>query len=136
MKRVCLPSRYSVRAIIAASLRRGEATLQRTASQLGLSARSLQRRLAETGTTYTELIAEVRLDTACHLLVESDAPIADIAARLGFAGASSFNRTFVRLMRIQPGAYRRQQSARHSDIRYQGRNARRERRRHLPISSK
>jgi AraC-like DNA-binding protein len=46
-----------------------------------------------------------------NLLVESDYRIVDIAKRLGFADASSFNRTFQRLMKIQPGAYRKQQSA-------------------------
>ena len=54
------------------------------------------------GTSYSELVAEVRIDTACHLLAESDERIVDIAALLGFAGASSFSRTFVRLMKIQP----------------------------------
>jgi transcriptional regulator GlxA family with amidase domain len=62
------------------------------------------------GTSYSALVAEVRLDTACHLLVESDERIADIAVRLGFSNASSFSRTFGRLMEIPPGAYRRQQS--------------------------
>lgn len=111
MKRVYTPSQHSVRAAIAASLQHGDATLLRTARQLGISARSLQRRLAEMGTSYSELVAEVRLDTACHLLVGSDERIADIAARLGFAGTSSFSRTFMRLMKIQPAVYRRQQSA-------------------------
>ena len=118
MKRVCTPSRYAVRAAIAASLRHGEASVMRTARQLGISVRSLQRRLAEMGTSYSELVAEVRLDTACHLLLDSDKRIADIAARLGFAGASSFSRTFMRLMKIQPAAYRRQQSAHKSGTRY------------------
>ncbi|WP_131867225.1 MULTISPECIES: helix-turn-helix transcriptional regulator [unclassified Bradyrhizobium] len=112
MKRVSTPSRYAVRAAIAASLRQDRAVLPQTAHRLGISARSLQRRLAEMGTTYAELVAEVRLDTACHLLAESDENIADIAARLGFAGASSFSRNFARLMKIQPIAYRRQQSNR------------------------
>jgi len=111
MKRTGTPSRYTIRAVIAVSLRNGQATVHRTARQLGISSRSLQRRLAEFGTSYSELLAEVRLDTACYLLVESDHRIADIAARLGFAGTSSFSRTFRRLMKIQPGAYRKQQSA-------------------------
>lgn len=72
MKPVRLPSRYSVRAAIEASLRDGDASLQRIARQLGISSRSLQRYLAETGTSYSELVAEVRLDTACHLLVQSN----------------------------------------------------------------
>jgi AraC-like DNA-binding protein len=118
MKRVCTPSRYAVRAAIAASLRRDGAMLPQTARRLGISARSLQRRLADMGTTYAELVAEVRLDTACHLLAESDENIADIAARLGFAGASSFSRSFVRLMKIQPIVYRRQQSAQKSGTKY------------------
>ncbi|OSI23403.1 MULTISPECIES: helix-turn-helix domain-containing protein [Bradyrhizobium] len=114
MKRVWTPSRYAVRGAIAASLRESGSTLPHTARRLGISTRSLQRRLAEMGTNYAELVAEVRLDTACHLLVESDERIADIAARLGFAGASSFSRSFVRWMKIQPVAYRRQQSAQRS----------------------
>lgn len=112
MKRVCTPSLYAVRAAIVASLRQGGATLPRAARQLGISARSLQRRIAEMGTSYSELVAEVRIDTACHLLAETDERVADIAARLGFAAPSSFSRTFVRLMQIRPAVYRRQQSAR------------------------
>ena len=108
MKPVRLPSRYSVRAAIAASLRDGDASLRRIARQLGISSRSLQRHLAGTGTSYSELVAEVRLDTACHLLVQSNESISDIALRLGYAGASSFSRIFMRLMKIQPVAYRRQ----------------------------
>lgn len=118
MKRVFTPSRCAVRAVIAASLRQGGATLPRAARQLGISTRSLQRRIAAMGTSYSELVAEVRIETACHLLAESDERLADIAARLGFAGASSFSRTFVRLMKIQPTVYRRQQSAQTSSMRY------------------
>jgi transcriptional regulator GlxA family with amidase domain len=67
------------------------------------------------GTSYSELVAEVRLDTACELLVQSDERICDIAVRLGFSSASSFNRTFTRLMKIQPGAYRRLQCEQQSE---------------------
>jgi AraC-like DNA-binding protein len=111
MKRIRTPSQYAIRAAIGVSLGSGHATVHRTARAFGISSRSLQRRLAEFGTSYSELLAEVRLDTACDLLVESDHRIADIAAQLGFAGTSSFSRTFQRLMKIQPGAYRKLQSA-------------------------
>jgi AraC-like DNA-binding protein len=109
MKPGRMPSRYAVRAAIAASLRQGGASLQHTANQLGVSARSLQRHLGEMGTSYRDMVAEVRLDAACRLLVESNAQILDIALCLGYAGASSFSRTFMRLMKIQPIIYRRQQ---------------------------
>jgi AraC-like DNA-binding protein len=110
MKFVRLPSQYAVRAAIAESLRHGDVSLQRTARQLGVSPRSLQRHLAEMGTSYSEMVVEVRLDMACHLLLESNERISDIALRLGYAGASSFSRIFMRLMKIQPIIYRRQQA--------------------------
>jgi transcriptional regulator GlxA family with amidase domain len=62
------------------------------------------------GTSYSEMVAEVRLDTACHLLVASNERISEIALRLGYAGGSSFSRTFMRLMKIRPVIYRRQQT--------------------------
>ncbi len=107
--RVRFPSQDAVRAAIAASLRHGGESLQHTASQLGVSCRSLQRHLAEAGTSYSKMVGEVRLDTACHLLAESNERLSDIALRLGYAGPSGFSRAFMRLMQIQPVVYRRQQ---------------------------
>ena len=115
MKPVQIPSRYSVRAAIAASLCHGDAALQRTAIQLGMSPRSLQRHLAAMGTSYSDMVAEVRLDTACHLLLESNERISEIALRLGYAGTSSFSRVFMRLTKIQPVIYRRQRAVQGND---------------------
>lgn len=110
MKPVYAPSLYSVRAAIAVSLCHGDTTLQRTARQLGISQRSLQRRLAELGTSYSDMVAQVRLDTACHLLLESNERISAIALRLGYSGPSSFSRVFMRLTKMQPVIYRRQRA--------------------------
>lgn len=115
MKPVHIPSRYSVRAAIAASLRHGDAALQRTAFQLGMSPRSLQRHLSAMGTSYSDMVAEVRLDTACYLLLESNKRISEIALRLGYAGTSSFSRVFMRLTEIQPVIYRRQRTVQEND---------------------
>lgn len=115
MKPVHIPSRYSVRAAIAASLFHGDAALQHTALQLGMSPRSLQRHLAGMGTSYSDMVAEVRLDTACHLLLESNERISEIALRLGYAGTSSFSRVFMRLTKIQPVTYRRQRAVQRND---------------------
>lgn len=112
MKSVPIPSRHSVRAIVYALLREGDSSLPHTARRLGLSARSLQRHLTGMGTSYSEIVAEVRLDMAGRLLVDSDQSISSIAYRLGYAGPSSFSRTFMRLMKVQPIVYRRQQIAR------------------------
>ena len=111
MKLVHLPDRYAVRAAIAVSLPYNGASLRETASRLGVSARSLQRHLARMGTSHREMLAEVRLDAACRLLAGSDERISRIALRLGYAGASSFSRTFMRMMKVQPAIYRRRHRA-------------------------
>ena len=104
-------SRYSVRAAIYALLRQDDASVRCTARRLGVSVRSLQRHLAEMGTSYGELVDEVRLETACRLLAESDERVSDIAMRLGYTGPSSFSRSFARLMKMSPTAYRQRQTA-------------------------
>lgn len=111
MKTVPVASPKAVRATIAILLQDGDASLQNTARRLGISPRSLQRQLTAIGTSYSDLVAEVRLATACHLLTESELSIADIAYRLGYSGPSSFSRVFMRLMKIQPAVYRRQRMA-------------------------
>jgi AraC-like DNA-binding protein len=55
------------------------------------------------------MLAEVRLNIACRLLVDSSKPLSDIAKFLGYSNASSFSRIFVRLMKVQPVVYRQQQ---------------------------
>lgn len=63
------------------------------------------------GTSYSEIVAEIRLELACHLLTETNEHISRIALNLGYAGASSFSRTFMRMMKVQPGTYRKQNAA-------------------------
>ena len=113
MRAVRLPSSRAVRAVIVASLlRHGDATLDSTARVLKISARTLQRYLGRMGTSHSEMLADVRLDIACHLLVDSRQRLSEIAKFLGYANASSFSRTFMRSMKVQPVVYRRQQLAR------------------------
>jgi AraC-like DNA-binding protein len=113
MKPVRLLSDDVVRAAIAKSLRQRDASLSCTACRLKVSRRSLQRHLAAMGTSYSHLVAEVRLNLACRLLVQSGERIAKIASRLGYAGPSSFSRAFARSMKICPIVYRQQNSQRH-----------------------
>lgn len=112
MRAVRLPSAQAVRAAIAESLRHGDATLDSTARALKISVRTLQRHLGRIGTSHSEMLAEVRLKIACRLLAHSTNRLSDIAKFLGYANASSFTRSFVRLTKIQPVVYRRQQFAR------------------------
>jgi AraC-like DNA-binding protein len=115
MRAVRLPSFQAVRAAIDASLRHGDATLDGTARVLEISGRTLQRHLGRMGTSHSEMLAEIRLKIACRLLVGSSKPLSDIAKFLGYTNASSFSRSFARLMKIQPVVYRRQQRDRKHD---------------------
>ena len=77
------------------------------AAQLGLSGRSLHRRLASEGSSYQALLDEARLARACARLSRSTIPNADIAADLGFGSAQSFTRWFRRRTGTTPSGYRR-----------------------------
>ena len=112
MRPVRLPSYQAVRAVIAASLLRGEANLDGTARALGVSSRTLQRHLGDLGTTHSKILAEVRVKIACRLLQNSSKRLSDIAKFVGYTNASSFSRNFTRLMKIQPVMFRRQQLSR------------------------
>ena len=108
MRSVRLPSSEAVRTAIAASLRHGDATIDSTARALKVSPRTLQRHLGRIGTSHSEILDQVRLNIACRLLADRSKRLSDIAKLLGYANASSFSRTFVRLMKIQPVVYRQQ----------------------------
>lgn len=95
-----------VKSIIAVSFLGEGPMIHRVAKRLNISARTLQRRLHEGGTSYTKLVDEVRLRKACRMLDNFELSIAHIAAKLGFADPGSFSRSFFSLSGIQPRAYR------------------------------
>lgn len=76
-----------VRVLIAQEVA-GGAPAARVAAALGLSERTLRRRLAAEGTSYSELLDEVRSGLAAGLLATT-LSLDDVALRLGYAEASS-----------------------------------------------
>jgi AraC-like DNA-binding protein len=80
------------------------------ARRLGLSPRSLQRRLRARGASLSELIDLARKEIACAALAHPDAPIKDLAARLGFSEPSAFHRAFKRWMGTTPAEFRKRSS--------------------------
>lgn len=96
---------------LAHALSEGVPTISDIAGKLAMSGRSLQRRLAERGLSYQELVDDTRRELAEKLLATSDTPLADIAFLTGFAEQSSFNRAFKRWAGQTPRSYRL--SARH-----------------------
>jgi len=78
------------------------------AKALHMSARTLQRRLGEAGTQFSEVLDGVRADEAKRALLSSAVPLAEIAWKLGFADLATFSRAFKRWTGLPPGTFRRQ----------------------------
>jgi AraC-like DNA-binding protein len=76
------------------------------AQRLGLSLRTLQRRLADDGKSYQALIDEVRASLALEFLERTALPVAEIAARTGFSEVASFRKAFRKWTGNAPSHYR------------------------------
>lgn len=76
------------------------------AQQLGLSVRTLQRRLGDEATSLRDLATQARMAAACHLLAATDLTVAEVSAALGYAHAPAFVRAFRICMRTSPGRWR------------------------------
>jgi len=59
------------------------------------------------GITLHQYLIEKRIERAKDLLRDTNVPISDIAAALGYGGPSDFSRAFKKRMGMTPGAYRR-----------------------------
>jgi AraC-like DNA-binding protein len=86
----------------------GKAKVSTVAKAFALSARTLSRRLADEGTTYGEVLDQVRRTLALQYLKESGMPLSQIAWLLGYEGSASFNHAFRRWMGQSPSAARNQ----------------------------
>jgi AraC-like DNA-binding protein len=87
---------------------RGRAELARVARAVDVSPRTLQRRLAAAGTSWSELLGDTRRDLAAELLADRTLSIDDVAVLLGYAEASAFHRAFRRWTGTTPGQWRAQ----------------------------
>ena len=80
------------------------------AELLAMHRRTLSRRLRLQGITFRDVLDEVRHEVARQLLAMSDLSVDEIAAALGYAGASPFVRSFKRWSGASPGQWRRENS--------------------------
>lgn len=92
---------------IGGALSEGVPTLGYVAAQLGMSSRTLQRRLSEAGLAYQDLVTEARQNLGTQLLSRTDYALAEIAFLTGFSDQSTFTRAFKRWTGLTPASYRR-----------------------------
>ncbi|MFP5483662.1 MAG: helix-turn-helix domain-containing protein, partial [Gammaproteobacteria bacterium] len=86
-------------------------TLQSMASRENLTERTFMRHLQSEGTSFQQLLDEVRQERACWLLANTDTTVEDIAYALGYEDASNFSRTFKRWCGQTPKEYRQAHAA-------------------------
>lgn len=77
---------------------------------MGVSERTLARRLGEQGHTFEALLDDVRHERALAAVADPRRPLADIARSLGFAEPSTFYRAFHRWTGMPPARWRKQQA--------------------------
>jgi AraC-like DNA-binding protein len=82
-------------------------TIEELAEITNSSARTIQRYLLESGTSFRKIVIEAKIKIAKKALTESDALISQIALDLGFSAPSSFTRCFVNHTGISPIEYRK-----------------------------
>jgi AraC-like DNA-binding protein len=101
-----LTLRHRVRKLITAELSGGNPSADHIAGLLGMSRRTLMRRLLEHGTRFQALLDEVRLGLAERALISEEVGITEIAERLGFAEPAAFRHAFRRWTGTTPSEYR------------------------------
>ena len=86
----------------------GKANRKTVASALGMSERTLSRKLADEGTTYDELVDQLRRSLAFQYIKAQTLSLSQIAWLLGYEGSSSFCHAFARWTGSSPSAVRKE----------------------------
>lgn len=95
-----------VRIHVSQRLSEGVPTLSEVAGQLGMSARTMQRRLSDRGYSFQELVDGARRGLAEQLLTSTQYSLAEVAFLTGFSEQSGFTRAFKRWAGQTPRSFR------------------------------
>ncbi|HXQ16350.1 MAG TPA: AraC family transcriptional regulator [Caulobacteraceae bacterium] len=96
-----------VSSLIERLLPSGDCSARRVAQMLGVDRRTLHRRLAMEGVTFTSLLDQMRRDMAVELLRRGGRQVTEVADLLGFSSISSFSRWFHRSHGTSAREYRK-----------------------------
>src|SRR5262249_7613405 len=94
------------RCLIGQLIATGRCSREFAAECLNMHPRTLQRRLEERGTSFSELLDEHRQATAIDLVRRRALPLAQIADSLGYSNQSRVNQAFRRWTSTSPGRFR------------------------------
>ena len=99
------------KAYLLQELTSGEPSEEELARAMGMSRRTLQRKLGELGLTYKGVLEKTRYDLALRYLDDPARTVTDVTFLLGFSEQSAFTRAFKRWSGQAPTAYRTGQAA-------------------------
>jgi AraC-like DNA-binding protein len=109
------PYAMRVRDVLLKKTRPQRCDMAEIARELGLSPRTLRRRLGDEGKPFGTLVNEACAVVAKHMLASSEASVQEVAYDIGFSDPAAFNRAFKRWTGMTPSAFR--QAQRHSNAR-------------------
>lgn len=98
--------------VLKRTLASGQPGLADVARQLGMSERTLQRRITGEGATFRGLLSDARRDLGRHLLLSPGAEIDEVACLLGYQDTTSFYRAFREWEGMSPSRWREMQRQR------------------------
>jgi AraC-like DNA-binding protein len=98
--------RLRVENAIVPLLPHGQAQMTRICSELGVSRRTLVRRLDAEGCSFSEILDGMKRELAHRYLREPDLPVSEIAWLLGYSETSAFNHAFRRWTGTAPSQFR------------------------------
>jgi len=93
------------------ALASGNCSIERCAKKMGVSPRTLQANLSESGLKFSDILERQRIELAKTCLRQEQVSLDDVAAKLGYSEQSSFGRAFKRWTGTTPLLYRRRQRA-------------------------
>lgn len=83
-----------VRRTILLLLPSGRCSIEQVTEHLGVVCRTVQRRLAEQEQSFSSMVNDIRKELATRYVLQSDRPLTEVAALLGFSAPSSFSRWY------------------------------------------
>ena len=107
-----------VRTALRQAFAAGQADVAGVARKLGVSERTMQRRITEEGKTFRSLLDETRQQLGRQLLSDAAIGVDEVAFLLGYQNSNSFRRAFKNWEQVTPGQWRHMnatQSGSHSD---------------------
>lgn len=84
-------------------------TLPTISQVTGISPRTLQRHLRASGTSFTQVVNQLKFESACCLMTESELSLGEISSQLGYSTPGHFHRAFKRWTGRTPQSFRHSQ---------------------------